>query len=145
MDASLPDNYAALLTRLESARDFPANTCSASRHAEDIGSHLMSSPDARIDTESVQHIGESICATVCALYEARAELAAQRERRLIDVHSCHAGCTRAGCVNERLRLAASRYMAAAALLHGSPHDRVAIRSYAAARASLRDWLDRCKE
>lgn len=33
----------------------------------------------------------------------REALAAQREWHANDIHSCHPGCARAGCVNERLR------------------------------------------
>lgn len=78
---------ATLLDRLDAARSFPANTCGASRHTEDIGRHLMSSPDARFDEADVQHAGESLCATVCALYEARSELAQWRGLR--DPHTLH--------------------------------------------------------
>ena len=31
------------------------------------------------------------------------KLRAERDRLLHDVHSCHAGCQKAGCVNRRLR------------------------------------------
>lgn len=78
---------AAMLARLDAARNFPANTCGASRHTEDIGRHLMSGPDARFDEDDVQHAGDSLCATVCALYEARTELAQWRGLR--DPHTLH--------------------------------------------------------
>lgn len=41
---------------------------------------------------------------------------------------------------ERLERTASRYMAASALYHGSPHDSVATRQYGEARAAMRDLL-----
>lgn len=64
-----------LIDRLKRARDFPHNTCAASRHAEMIGKEML-----RKEGETTE--AESILATVAALYEARTALA---ERRWIPV------------------------------------------------------------
>ena len=42
--------------------------------------------------------------------------------RAVDIHSCHAGCTRAGCVNARLREDAERYRWLTSGEHGSKRD-----------------------
>lgn len=42
--------------------------------------------------------------------------------RAADIHSCHAGCTRAGCVNARLREDAERYRWLTSGEHGSKRD-----------------------
>ena len=59
---------------------------------------------------------EQIVADNAAL---RAELA---NARAVDIHSCHAGCTRAGCVNARLREDAERYRWLTSGEHGSKRD-----------------------
>jgi hypothetical protein len=56
------------LERLERARNFPHNTCAASRHAQMIGEEML-----RKEGEKTE--AESILATVAALYEARTALA----------------------------------------------------------------------
>lgn len=63
-----------LLKRVEAARSFPVNTCSASRHAEQIGAALLCSVPYTMLDEDSKHCGESILATVASLYEARAEI-----------------------------------------------------------------------
>ena len=60
-----------LLKRIEAARSFPTNTCSASRHAEDIGAALLCSVPYPMLDDDRKHCGESILATVASLYEAR--------------------------------------------------------------------------
>ena len=59
-----------LRQRVDSARDFPTNTCPASRHAQMIGEALTAGSPL---TEELDHCGESILATVAALYETRTE------------------------------------------------------------------------
>lgn len=47
--------------------------------------------------------GEEYVRKADALAAVNDAVAAERERYAHDVHSCHANCTRAGCVNQRLR------------------------------------------
>lgn len=70
MDKELRD----MARRLRKARNFPANTCGASRHAQMIGEALVSGRPYPMLTEEARHCGMSILATVAALYEARTEL-----------------------------------------------------------------------
>ena len=62
------------------ARNFPANTCPASRHAQLLAETLMGTGPLHYVTDDRQHSGESIAATVTALWKARTELAELRER-----------------------------------------------------------------
>lgn len=61
----------ALLAELDRARAFPVNTCSASRHTEMIGEALLRGQPYPMITEEPEHVGESLLATVAALYAAR--------------------------------------------------------------------------
>jgi hypothetical protein len=68
----------SLRVRTDVARDFPANTCPASRHADLIADMLLRRyPHA---VEDPIHCGESIMATVAELWETRTELARARAR-----------------------------------------------------------------
>ena len=64
----------ALLKRLNAARDFPHNTCPASRHAQLMGERLLKRQTCHDIADDPHHAGESILLTVAALYEARAAL-----------------------------------------------------------------------
>lgn len=67
------------LIRMLAARDFPVNTCPASRHAAEIGEAMITHEDevmALID--DFAHAGESILITVAALWEARSQLQTAR-------------------------------------------------------------------
>lgn len=64
----------ALLKRLDAARDFPHNTCPASRHAQLMGQRLLAGKTCHDIADDPHHAGESILLTVVALYEARAAL-----------------------------------------------------------------------
>ena len=64
-----------LLERMNDARDFPANTCGASRHAAMIAEALCKREDYPMLAEEPEHCGGSIAATVAALWECRAKLA----------------------------------------------------------------------
>jgi hypothetical protein len=66
-----------LVKRMNDARDFPANTCGASRHAAMIAEALCSGDDYPMLAEEPDHCGESIAATVAALWECRTKLAQQ--------------------------------------------------------------------
>jgi hypothetical protein len=63
----------ALIRAVDKAREFPANTCSASRHAHIIGVFLALGRKYPMLTDEPEDCGESILATVKALYEARTE------------------------------------------------------------------------
>lgn len=66
-----------LVRRMNDARDFPANTCGASRHAAMIAEALCSGEDYPMLAEEPDHCGGSIAATVAALWECRTKLAQQ--------------------------------------------------------------------
>lgn len=57
------------------ARNFPHNTCPASRHAEMIGKALVKGRPYPMLTEEPEHCGESILSVVQSLYAARTKLA----------------------------------------------------------------------
>ncbi len=64
-----------LIKRADAARSFTANTCAASRHAQQIAEALIRGKPYPMLTEEPEHCGESILATVAALWEARTKLA----------------------------------------------------------------------
>ena len=66
-----------LVKQMNDARDFPANTCGASRHAAMIAEALCRGEDYPMLAEEPDHCGESIAATVAALWECRTKLAQQ--------------------------------------------------------------------
>ena len=66
-----------LVKRMNDARDFPANTCGASRHAAMIAEALCSGEDYPMLAEEPDYCGGSIAATVAALWECRTKLAQQ--------------------------------------------------------------------
>jgi hypothetical protein len=68
-----------LIKRMNAARRFPANTCGASRHAQDIAEAMMRGRCATVDVS--EHSGESIAATVTALWEARTKIASLTAER----------------------------------------------------------------
>ena len=63
-----------LVKLMNDARDFPANTCGASRHAAMIAEALCSGEDYPMLAEEPDHCGGSIAATVAALWECRTKL-----------------------------------------------------------------------
>lgn len=64
--------------RADEARDFPTNTCGASRHAEMIADALIDG-EPHFVTDDAKHCGESILLTVTALWGARTQLKAMKE------------------------------------------------------------------
>jgi hypothetical protein len=64
-----------LVRQMNDARDFPANTCGASRHAAMIAEALCSGAYYPMLAEEPDHCGGSIAATVAALWECRTKLA----------------------------------------------------------------------
>lgn len=63
------------IRRAQRARRFPENTDPASRHAQEIGEALCRGRAYQMLTEEPAHCGESILATVEALWKARTEIA----------------------------------------------------------------------
>jgi hypothetical protein len=61
--------------QISDARNFPHNTCPASRHAEIIGKALVNGKPYPMLTEEPEHCGESILSVVQSLYAARTKLA----------------------------------------------------------------------
>lgn len=59
------------MRRMAAARDFPTNTCGASRHAQELAELLMSNRPLNDLQQERQHCGESIGATVQALWKLR--------------------------------------------------------------------------
>lgn len=79
----------------DEARDFPANTCGASRHVDQLARDLLSGNDCpAIFTDEPEYCAESMFATVVALWSARRELivARGRIRRLIVVARAIKAC-----------------------------------------------------
>jgi hypothetical protein len=64
-----------LVKWMNDARDFPANTCGASRHAAMMAEALCKREDYPMLVEEPEHCGGSIAATVAALWECRTKLA----------------------------------------------------------------------
>lgn len=74
----MPDD---IVERMEAVRDFPSNTCGASRHAQIIAEALLKRDPYPMLTEEPEHCGESIAATVEALWKVRTELRAALAER----------------------------------------------------------------
>lgn len=62
---------AALRRRANKARDFPANTCPASRHLQDMADSLARYGDYPMFEEDPRHCAESIYAVIAALWATR--------------------------------------------------------------------------
>lgn len=63
-----------IVERLEVARDFPKNTCPASRHVQMIGEALIARQPYAMIEEDPEYVGQSILSVVASLYETRTEL-----------------------------------------------------------------------
>lgn len=74
---SKSDN-AGLLKRCARARNFPHNTCPASRHVQLMAEALSKGREYPMLQEEPEHCAVSMLATVAALYEARTALAASQ-------------------------------------------------------------------
>ncbi|HMR51233.1 MAG TPA: hypothetical protein PKA33_01485 [Amaricoccus sp.] len=72
------------IARMNAARNFPENTCPASRHAEICADKLISEGRYTMIESEPEHVGESIAATVAALWDARSFLISLG-------YSCHIG------------------------------------------------------
>lgn len=64
-----------LKIRADVARNFPDNTCAASRHAEMIARKMVEKGGYPMLAEEPEHCAISILSTVVSLYEARTKLA----------------------------------------------------------------------
>jgi hypothetical protein len=62
------------MERADKLRDFPNNTCPASRHTQMIGESLVRKKPFAMLTEEPDHCGGSILSTVASLYEARSRV-----------------------------------------------------------------------
>ena len=98
-----------LIERANAARNFPENTCGASRHAQQIAEELIESGNCAMLMDDPAHCGESILATVAALWEARTENRQLRADNIYGKHVVEAGVTiyTLRAENERLRAALS--------------------------------------
>lgn len=64
-----------LVKRANKARNFPTNTCPASRHVQLMGELLAKGKSYPMLTDEPEHCAWSLLGTVASLYEARTELA----------------------------------------------------------------------
>lgn len=69
----------SVIRQTDDSRQFPINTCPASRHAYQIGCALMRGEEYPMLQEEPQYCGESIMATVGALFRARTQVNAAIE------------------------------------------------------------------
>lgn len=84
LHAELAEARKALINACDAARNFPANTCPASRHVQQMAEELLSGGYPML-AEEPGHCAESMLATVRALWEARkdAERLNELQRRYI--------------------------------------------------------------
>lgn len=71
-------NVKALARRVDKVRNFPINTCPASRHLHTMADCLMTTGGYPMLTEEPEHCAESIYAVLASLWEARTELAKRK-------------------------------------------------------------------
>jgi len=57
--------------KMQNVRNFPYNTCGASRHAQTIAEHLSQSKTYPLLSEDAEYCGTSIATTVLHLWSAR--------------------------------------------------------------------------
>jgi hypothetical protein len=69
-----------LIRRVNRARNFPTNTCPASRHVQIIGEALIRGRKYHMIDEEPEHVGESLLSVVESLYKARTEIYELRAR-----------------------------------------------------------------
>jgi hypothetical protein len=80
-----------LIRRVNRARNFPTNTCPASRHVQIIGEALIRGRKYHMIDEEPEHVGESLLSVVESLYKARTEIDELRARLGMPsrVKECH--------------------------------------------------------
>jgi hypothetical protein len=69
-----------LMRRIDRARNFPVNTCPASRHVQMIGEALIRGQKYMMLDEEPEHVGGSLLSVVESLYKARTEIARLRKK-----------------------------------------------------------------
>ena len=85
---SMDEHAEAALEAMRMARDFPANTCGASRHCQLLAEAILRGEPCHQWAEGPQHCAESIAWTVAALWNARSEI--ELMRRLVCEQACGA-------------------------------------------------------
>lgn len=65
---------ANLIRRANRARNFPTNTCPASRHVHMIGEYLIKGKRYPMIDEEPEHVGGSLLSVVESLFKARTEI-----------------------------------------------------------------------
>ena len=82
-----PDDQARLKNlrrRVNRARDFPANTCSASRHLHMIAERLAAGKPYQMLQDEPDHCAETILSVLEALWKARTELERHKTLNVAD-------------------------------------------------------------
>jgi hypothetical protein len=69
------------LAKVRRHREFPINTCSASRHVELIGRTLGRKKRYAMIEEEPEHVAASMLSVVASLYKARTEIARLKKSR----------------------------------------------------------------
>lgn len=69
------DHLAVAMERMDAARDFPKNTCPASRHVQMLTEALAKGEPFPMLQDDPQHVASSLARVLSALYEARSDLA----------------------------------------------------------------------
>lgn len=65
---------ANVIRRVNRARNFPINTCPASRHVHMIGEYLIRGKPYPMIEEEPEHVGGSLLSVVESLFKARTEI-----------------------------------------------------------------------
>lgn len=71
---------ANVIRRVNRARNFPINTCPASRHVQMIGEALIRGQKYHMIDEEPEHVGGSLLSVVESLFKARTEIDTLREK-----------------------------------------------------------------
>lgn len=69
----------ASIRAADAARDFPTNTCGASRHVQMIGEYLARGQKFAMLDEEPEYVGRNLLSTVESLWKARTEIFHLRE------------------------------------------------------------------
>ena len=75
------NNLRNLKRRVERARKFPTNTCSASHHVHLLADQLSRGTVPHMIVDEPQHCAASMLSVLESLWKARTELAKRRERK----------------------------------------------------------------
>ena len=67
----MTDSYSKDITAMQESRDFPDNTCPASRHTQMVAESLFQTGEYPMLQEEPEHCAGSIASTVSSLYQAR--------------------------------------------------------------------------